>query len=123
MKQKRIWFILGILLIATLLLSACSLSGRNQPVEESLPPALPEDTESLVLLAIFDLTIKTGVDIEDIVTKSIEATLFDDFSLGVPEPGVTYEAIMTPGYIIVLEAGGDLYEYHASGARVVQKPK
>ncbi len=123
MKQKRIWFILGILLIATLLLSACSLSGRNQPVEESLPPALPEDTESLVLLAIFDLTIKTGVDIEDIVTKSIEETLFDDSSLGVPEPGVTYEAIMTPGYIIVLEAGGNLYEYHASGARVVQVPE
>lgn len=122
MKQNRIWLILGILLISILVLSACSLSGGNQPVEESLPPDLPEDTESLIMLAKFDLTIKTGVDIENIVTKSIEETLFDDASLGIAEPGVTYEAVVTPGYIIMLEAGGDLYEYHASGARVVQVP-
>ena len=123
MKQNRIWLTLGILLISILLLSACSLSGNNQPVEESLPPELPEDTESLIILAKFDLTIKTGIDIENIVTKSIKETLFDDASLGVPEAGVTYDAIMTPGYIIMLEAGGDLYEYRASGAKVVQVPE
>ena len=122
MKQNRIWLTLGILLISILLLSACSLSGNSQPIEESLPPELPEDTESLVILAKFDLTLKTGVDIENIVTKSIEETLFDDASLGVPEAGVTYDAIVTPGYIIMLEAGGDLYEYRASGAKVVQVP-
>jgi len=123
MKQNRIWLTLGILLISILLLSACSLSGNNQPVEESLPPELPEDSESLIMLAIFDLTLKTGVDIENIVTKSIEETLFDDASLGVPEAGVTYDAIVTPGYIIMLEADGDLYEYRASGAKVVQVPE
>ena len=110
-------------MISILLLSACSLSGNNQPVEESLPPELPEDSESLIMLAKFDLTLKTGVDIENIVTKSIEETLFDDASLGVPEAGVTYDAIVTPGYIIMLEAGGDLYEYRASGAKVVQVPE
>lgn len=123
MKQNRIWRTLGIMLISILLLSACSLSGNNQPVEESLPPELPEDTESLVVLAKFDLTIKTGVDLDNIVTKSIEETLFDDASLGVPEAGVTYDAIVTPGYIIMLEADGDLYEYRASGAKVIQVPE
>ena len=122
MKQNRIWLTLGILLISILLLSACSVSGNNQPVEESLPPELPEDSESLIMLAKFDLTLKTGVDIENIVTKSIEETLFDDASLGVPEAGITYDAIVTPGYIIILEAGGDLYEYRASGAKVIQVP-
>jgi len=34
------------LIISILVLSAYSLSGRNQPVEESLPPDLPEETES-----------------------------------------------------------------------------
>ena len=122
MKQNRIWLTLGILLISILLLSACSTSGINQPVEESLPPELPEDTESLVILAKFDLTLKTDVDIENIVTKSIKETLFDDASLGVPVAGVAYDAMVTPGYIIMLEAGGDLYEYRASGAKVVQVP-
>ena len=123
MKQNKIWYTLGILLISILVISACSLSDGNQPVEESLPPELPEDTESLIMLAKFDLTIKTGVDLENIITKSIEETLFDDASLGVAETGVTYEAVVTPGYIIMLEASGDLYEYHASGARVVQVPE
>lgn len=123
MKRNGIWRTLGILLTSILILSACSLSGSNQPVEESLPPELPEDTESLIMLAKFDLTIKTGVDIEDIATRSIEETLFDDASLGVPEPGATYTAVETPGYIIMLEAGGEMYEYHASGAKVVEVPE
>ena len=123
MKQNRIWFILGILLISLLVLSACSGSGENQPGEVSDPLELPEDVESLVMLAKFDLTIKTGVDIEDIITKSIEENLFEDASLGVPDPGVAYDAMITPGYIIMLEADGEMYQYHASGAKVVQKPK
>lgn len=123
MKHNRIWLIIGILLALVLILSACSPGGKTQPIEESLPPDLPEDSDSLIMLAKFDLTIKTGVDIEEIATKSIEETLFDDASLGVPENGVTYAAVVTPGYIIILEAGGDLYEYRASGAKVVQVPK
>lgn len=123
MKHKRIWLRFGILLFTVILLSSCAQSNNEQPQDISLPPDLPEDTESLIMLAKFDLTLKTGVDIENIATKSIEETLFDDSSLGVPDPGVTYEAIITPGYIIMLEADGDLYEYHASGARVVQVPE
>jgi hypothetical protein len=54
---------------------------------------------------------------------SVEETKFMDASLGVPEPGVEYPALVTPGYIIILDADGDTYEYHASGERVVQVPK
>lgn len=122
MKQNRIWLVLGILLISILVLSACSMSGKDQPGEVSKPLELPEDVESLVMLAKFDLTIKTGVDVEDIITISIEENLFEDASLGIPEPGVTYQAVATPGYIIILEAAGETYQYHASGAKVVQKP-
>jgi len=122
MKKNRIWLIICILLITILIISACSPGSGNQPSEESLPPELPEDSESLIMLAKFDLTLKTGVDIEEILTKSIEETLFDDASLGVPEQGVTYAAVVTPGYIIILEADGNLYEYRASGAKVVQVP-
>lgn len=122
MKKNRIWFILGILLISLLVLSACSGSGGNQSGGEAEQLELPEDVESLVMLAKFDLTIKTGVDIDDIITKSIEENMFEDASLGIPEPGVTYDAMVTPGYIIQLEADGEIYQYHASGEKVIQKP-
>jgi hypothetical protein len=121
MENKKSHLLITALLISlVILLSACG--GRE--TEETGPPLeLPEDAESFVTLAKFDLTLKTGVDFENIQTKSIENTLFDDSSLGVPQAGVQYEALITPGYIIMLDAEGEIYEYHASGAKVVQVPK
>ncbi len=119
MKKTRFWQILGLLLI----ISALTACGGRENGDANVPPELPEDAESLVMLAKFDLTLKTGIDIEDITTQSITKNNFEDASLGVPDPGVTYEAVVTPGYIIILEAEGVTYQYHASGARVVQKPQ
>ena len=119
MKKIRIWQTLGLLLVI-LALAAC---GGNGDDETSAPPVLPEDAESLVMLAKFDLTLKTGIDIADIKTKSITENNFEDASLGIPDPGVDYASVVTPGYIIILEADGETYQYHASGERVVQKPK
>ncbi len=119
MKKTQIWQLLG-LLLAILALSAC---GGNGDGDASAPPELPEDAESLVMLAKFDLTLKTGIDIEEIKTTSITKNNFEDASLGVPDPGVEYASVVTPGYIIILEADGETYQYHASGERVVQKPK
>ena len=111
--------ITAVLFSLIILISACG--GKGEEVGPVLE--LPEDAESLVMLAKFDLTLRTGVDIEEIITESLEETLFDDSSLGVPQPGAVYEAVITPGYIIILNAGGESYEYHASGAKVVQVPK
>ena len=110
-------FLLILLLAGTL--SACDLlGGEDQPPG----PELPEDIESLVMLAKFDLTLKTGVDLDDITTVSVEEVNFSDASLGVREPGVEYEQVVTPGLIIILEAAGKEYEYRASGQKVIQVP-
>ena len=119
-NSKSRLIITAVILSLVILLSACG--GRN--TEEAGPPLeLPEDAESLVTLAKFDLTLKTGVNMDNIQTESVEETLFDDSSLGVPQPGAQYDAVVTPGYIIMLNANGEIYEYHASGAIVVQVPK
>ncbi|MGB2965515.1 MAG: hypothetical protein WBB69_16190 [Anaerolineales bacterium] len=121
MNRINTKIILGSLVISlVLVMSACNQTPEQN--ERPVPQELPEDTESLVLLAKFDLTIKIGVDLEKISTESIEKTNFADASLGVPEPGVEYPAVVTPGIIIILKADGETYEYHASGERVVQVP-
>lgn len=112
---------LALFTLVALLLTGCGLFGGGEE-NTSQAPELPEDLESLVMLAKFDLTLKTGVDLEKIKTVSVEQINFMDTSLGVREPGVEYEAVVTPGLIIILEADGEEYEYHASGAKVIQVP-
>jgi hypothetical protein len=53
----------------------------------------------------------------------VEEINFSDASLGVREPGVEYAQVVTPGLIIILESDGEEFEYHASGARVIQVPE
>lgn len=120
MNKRHTLQILFLVLILAGSLSACSLFGESG---QSDAPELPEDLESLVMLAKFDLTLKTGVEIDDITTVSVEEVNFSDASLGVRETGVEYEQVVTPGLIIILEAGGEEYEYRASGAKVIQVPE
>lgn len=124
MKLNRTQMILSSFVISLILLSsACSLSldQNSDPVEAPVPLS-SEDIDSLVMLAKFDLALKTGADIEKMDTESIKEFDFSDASLGVPEPGVEYTQVITPGYIIMLSSEGEIYEYHASGERVVQVP-
>ena len=124
MKLKRTQMILSCFVISLILLSsACSLSSdQNSGPGEAPVPLSSEDIDSLVMLAKFDLALKTGSDIEKMDVESIEEFNFSDASLGVAEPGVEYTQVITPGYIIILNAEGETYEYHASGERVVQVP-
>jgi len=121
MKSLHILRKLILVLILSGTLSACGLLGGNDQ-DTAQAPQLPEDLESLVMLAKFDLALKTGVEIEDIATVSVEEVNFSDPSLGVREPGVEYEQVVTPGLIIILEADGEEYEYRASGTKVIEVP-
>jgi hypothetical protein len=119
MNRKKKLIGLGLLLIVLVLIGTACDGNGDLPT----PPPLPEDVDSLVTLAKFDLSLKTGADIEKITTESVEKTEFPDASLGVPEPGVDYAAVITPGYIIIIKYEGKSYEYRASGERVVAVPE
>ena len=60
--------------------------------------------------------LEIGEDrIEDQIRMNlIETVEWRDSSLGCPELGKVYLQVITPGYRIVLRAGGKLYEYHAA---------
>ena len=42
----------------------------------------------------------------------MEAVEWSDASLGCPQEGFMYAQVITPGYLIILEAQGEQYEYH-----------
>jgi hypothetical protein len=53
----------------------------------------------------------------------MEEQQWSDTSLGCPQEGFMYAQVITPGYLIVLEAQGQTYEYHTdTQANVVLCP-
>jgi len=51
--------------------------------------------------------------VEQIALVSIESREWRDGSLGCPQPGQMYIQVITPGYMMILEAGGQQYEFHS----------
>lgn len=69
-------------------------------------------SEEALAAVLADLTTQTGVAADEITLVSIEAVEWSDTSLGCPREGFMYAQVITPGYLMVLEAGGEQYEYH-----------
>jgi uncharacterized protein YidB (DUF937 family) len=61
-----------------------------------------------------------GLNPQDISVVSSDETEFGDACLGVEMPEVMCAQVVTPGMIVILEANGIQYEYHASedGSRI-----
>jgi len=52
--------------------------------------------------------------------RVVELAMDDsDASLGCPKPDMVYAQVITPGFLVVLEAMGDEYEYHTDVGRFV----
>ncbi len=73
----------------------------------------------LVNEAKADLTTRAKVAPDAITLTSAQAVEWNDSSLGCPMEGQMYLQVITPGYLIVLEAAGKEWKYHASTNRVM----
>lgn len=66
----------------------------------------------MVTLAKQDLGGQLNVDAATIQVVSVEEQTWQDTRLGCPPPPMNPVLVVTPGYRIVLSAGGKNYEYH-----------
>ena len=110
--------LLVLLLIAALSLSACNIRNpfapRAEPTAAETAPQAQEDTtlSRLVERAREDLVQTAGADSDEITLVSTEEVEWGDTSLGCPHPDEMYAQVITPGYFIVLQSGGNTYDYH-----------
>ncbi|MFH1967279.1 MAG: hypothetical protein ABIJ03_02110 [Patescibacteria group bacterium] len=95
--------------------SAPVLTNSPSP-KNSIPekPKKRKSLEELITLAKTDLAERLGIIIEEILVKSTTEKTWSDASLGCPEKGKYYVQVITPGYLIIFEAGGKIYKYHTS---------
>jgi hypothetical protein len=89
------------------------------PVTEPSEVEPPAEAKEVVRLARENLGQKLGLSPETVRLVSVEAVEWRDTSLGCPQPGMMYAQVITPGFRVVLEAGGEKYDYHADRGRFV----
>ena len=75
--------------------------------------------QSLVDQAIEDLAQRISVPASQITLVKASAVVWPDAGLGCPQPGMQYKQVPQDGALIILEAKGETYEYHAGGTRGV----
>lgn len=84
----------------------------------SMPPDLQtpasSGVEKLIEQAKQDLAQRLVIPTTQIILTEATAVEWSDSSLDCPQPGMEYLQVITPGYRIVLEAGGTQYEYHSN---------
>ena len=78
-------------------------NGLNDPTERE---------EAMIELCKANLAQRLGVSRNSIKLVSITSEEFGDVSLGCPQPGFVYAQVITPGYVVILQADSRNFEYH-----------
>jgi hypothetical protein len=69
-----------------------------------------------------DLAERLGVPAKDIKAVSAEQTTWNDASLGCPEPGKQYAAVLVTGWVLRLRHGDRDYTYHTDMQHTIPCP-
>lgn len=120
---KSLRVMTGLISILLILLSGCGALQALQPTPTPNINVDEEESQKFIMRAKAELSRQEGMNPDDIQLVNIEFTEFSDASLGVPEPGVDYAQVITPGYVIILQHRGETYEFHAAGKRIVRVPE
>jgi hypothetical protein len=85
------------------------------PSTEAFPPITGEVPTELLDIIFKDLEGRTGIGRTDFNVIQAQFIVWNDGSLGCPQPGVLYTQALVDGYWVILEADGVKYDYRASG--------
>ena len=84
-------------------------------VTTSTPGVTGEVPDRFLDPVVADAAARAGVDESSVVVVTAAAVQWPDGSLGCPEPGVMYTQAVVDGSQIVVEAGGETYDYRLDG--------
>jgi len=82
-------------------------------------PSADSTLQAMIERAKGELARQPDMEASQITVLEAEAVEWPDASLGCPQPDMMYAQVITPGYRIVLEAGGKAYEYHTDQRQAV----
>jgi hypothetical protein len=106
--------------LALALLGNLALEAASAELDNLAPTATPIEESSLVkqdvLQRILDPILKEAAALakvtrDELVIVRAESVVWNDGSLGCPEPGMMYTQAQVNGYWIVIEAAGQRYDF------------
>jgi hypothetical protein len=83
------------------------------------PPAAPPSgiaPPAIVDVVVADAAARLQVDPSEVQVMRWERVAWPDSSLGCPQPGGVYLQVITPGWLVMVEAAGQTLEYHTDEA-------
>ncbi|MCC7023193.1 MAG: ferritin-like domain-containing protein [Thermomicrobiales bacterium] len=88
--------------------------GLPEPEAESsaTPEATPAASSASGPPFLDAIARKLGVSPSDVRVLRLEQRDWPDTSLGCPQPDTMYAQVITPGYLVEVEAGGRKFEFH-----------
>lgn len=92
---------------------ADSKTENKESGEAGTAGELDLSKETLVEKIKIDLAKRLSVNVEKLEVVKVDIAEWPDTSLGCPRPGEDYFDRIMPGYLIVIRAKGQLYEYHS----------
>jgi hypothetical protein len=86
---------------------------QTAPVLSQSPEPDDQQQQAVVDEAVRQAAAYANVSASDVKVQQAEAREWGDSSLGCPRPGQMYSQVVTPGFLIVLQAGTRVLEYHS----------
>jgi hypothetical protein len=97
--------------------------AAGEIAKESVPKVeVPVTIERMEALARADLARRLGVAADQISIADAKPVVWQDLSLGCPEPGQSYKAVPVSGNVLTLTYHGRTYTYHTDRYRVMPCP-
>jgi hypothetical protein len=98
------------------------LTPANTPDVQSGTPAVEHSSTTgdlMVQLSMAALSKKLDISADQIKLVKTTPIVWKDASLGCPKPGIDYIRVETPGFLISLETGGNVYDFHTDEVKRV----
>lgn len=101
-------------LLGAMLAAGSGCAAEPQRTVQPVAPAMNDELKSLTDAALDEAVRRTGLDRTQLKVVRAESVTWGDGSLGCPQPGMSYTQALVPGYRIVVRAGAEMLDFHAS---------
>ena len=103
------------LLVLGAIYSSFAAAGEKAVVTPVNESSQQNSVDQQLLNAKEDLAQRLVVDVGDIEVATVRQVHWRSGAAGCPAPGISYTMALVPGVLILLQAEGKVYRYHAKG--------